>query len=159
MTGKRIHPDRLRRDGASQVRFLRQYRGENERACRCYAVHRPVDIRRLHLLFYVMEIRETLFDDLTFESRSVPGSGREQRTMTKEGLSLDRLKNLEEKINAAVERVKALKEEKTLLEKKIRDYESVLEDKNREIEVLKSEKSSIGSQIQELLDELETIEA
>ncbi|MGC2064240.1 MAG: cell division protein ZapB [Thermodesulfovibrionales bacterium] len=72
---------------------------------------------------------------------------------------MDRLKNLEEKINAAVERVKALKEEKTLLEKKIRDYESVLEDKNREIEVLKSEKSSIGSQIQELLDELETIEA
>jgi chromosome segregation ATPase len=106
-----------------------------------------------------MEIRETLFDDLTSESRSVPGSGRTQTTMTKEGLSLDRLKNLEEKINAAVERVKALKEERTLLERKIRDFESVLEDKNREIEALKSEKSSIGSQIQELLDELDTIEA
>ena len=105
-----------------------------------------------------MEIRETLFDDLTFESRSVPGSGRAQKTMTKEGLSLDRLKNLEEKINAAVERVKALKEEKALLERKIRDFEAVLEDKNHEIETLKSEKSSIGSQIQELLDELETIE-
>jgi chromosome segregation ATPase len=106
-----------------------------------------------------MEIRETLFDDLTFESRSVTCSGRTKTTITKEGLSMDRLKNLEEKINAAVERVKALKEEKTLLERKLRDYESVLEDKNREIEALKSEKSSIGSQIQELLDELETIEA
>jgi chromosome segregation ATPase len=106
-----------------------------------------------------MEIRETLFDDLTFESGSVSGSGRAQTTMTKEGRSLDRLKNLEEKINAAVERVKALKEEKTLLERKLRDYEAVLEDKNREIEALKSEKSSIGSQIQELLDELDTIEA
>ncbi len=31
---------------------------------------------------------------------------------------MDRLKNLEEKISVAVERVKALKEEKSLLEKK-----------------------------------------
>lgn len=105
-----------------------------------------------------MEIRESLFDDLTAESGSVSGPEHEQTTMTKEGLSLDRLKNLEEKINAAVERVKALKEEKTLLERKLRDFESALEDKNREIEALKTEKSSIGSQIQELLDELDTIE-
>ena len=105
-----------------------------------------------------MEIRESLFDDLSAESGSVSGSEHEQTTMTKEGLSLDRLKNLDEKINAAVERVKALKEEKTLLERKLRDFESALEDKNREIEALKTEKSSIGSQIQELLDELDTIE-
>lgn len=71
---------------------------------------------------------------------------------------MDRLKNLEEKINAAVERVKALKEEKTLLERKIRDLEAVLEERNREVEALKSEKTSIGSQIQELLDELDTVE-
>jgi chromosome segregation ATPase len=71
---------------------------------------------------------------------------------------LDRLKNLEEKITAAVERVKALKEEKTLFERKIRDLESLLEEKNREIEAMKSEKSSIGSQLEELLHELETIE-
>ncbi|MDA8083331.1 MAG: cell division protein ZapB [Nitrospiraceae bacterium] len=71
---------------------------------------------------------------------------------------MDRLKNLEEKINAAVERVKALKEEKSLLEKRIRDLETVIGDRDREIEGLKTEKSSIGSQIQELLNELDTIE-
>ncbi len=71
---------------------------------------------------------------------------------------MDRLKNLEEKINAAVEKVKALKEEKVLLERKIRELETVLNEKNLEIEGLKSEKTSIGSQIQELLNELDTIE-
>ena len=71
---------------------------------------------------------------------------------------MDRLKNLEEKINAAVDRVKALKEEKSLLEKRIRDLETVIGDRDREIEGLKTEKSSIGSQIQELLNELDTIE-
>jgi len=71
---------------------------------------------------------------------------------------LDRLKNLETKITAAVEKVKALKEEKSVLERKIRELEAVVNEKNIEIESLRSEKSSIGSQIQELLDELETIE-
>ena len=72
---------------------------------------------------------------------------------------MDRFRNLEEKITAAVERVKSLKEEKTQLERKIRDLEALLDEKNREVEGLKSEKSSIGSQIQELLNELDTIEA
>jgi len=71
---------------------------------------------------------------------------------------LDRLRNLEEKIAMAVERVKALKEEKTVLEKKIKDMETILNAKNQEIEALRSEKSSIGNQIQELLTELETLE-
>lgn len=71
---------------------------------------------------------------------------------------MDRLKNLEEKITAAVERVKALKEEKSLLERKIRDLESLLGERNQEIETLKSERSSIGSQLEELLNELDTIE-
>jgi len=71
---------------------------------------------------------------------------------------LDRLKNLEEKITAAVERVKALKEEKSLLERKIRDLESLLDERNQEVETLKSERNSIGSQLEELLNELDTIE-
>ncbi|MDA8104153.1 MAG: hypothetical protein M0Z71_02115 [Nitrospiraceae bacterium] len=71
---------------------------------------------------------------------------------------MDRLKNLEQKITAAVERVKALKEDKALLERKIRDLESLLDERNQEIETLKSEKSSIGSQLEELLNELDTIE-
>ncbi len=71
---------------------------------------------------------------------------------------MDRLKNLEEKITTAVERVKALKEEKTMLERKVRELEILLNDKNQEVEALRSEKSSIGNQIAELLSELEAIE-
>ena len=71
---------------------------------------------------------------------------------------MDRLKNLEEKITAAVERVKALKEEKIGLEKKIRELQSLLDEKSQEVESLKSEKRSIGTQLEELLNELETTE-
>ncbi len=71
---------------------------------------------------------------------------------------MERLRNLEEKIAVAVERVKALKEEKTLLEKKIREYEQILNQKNMEIESMKSEKSSIGTQLEELLAELDTLQ-
>jgi chromosome segregation ATPase len=71
---------------------------------------------------------------------------------------VDRLKNLEEKIAAAVDRVKALKEEKISLEKKIREMEAVLNDKNQEIEMLRNEKTNIKSQVEELLEELETLE-
>lgn len=71
---------------------------------------------------------------------------------------MDRLKNLEEKIATAVDRVKALKEEKISLEKKIRELEALLDDKNREVESLKDEKTSIKTQVEELLEELETLE-
>lgn len=71
---------------------------------------------------------------------------------------MDRLRSLEEKITAAVERVKALKEEKNLLEKKIKDLEIILNEKNQEIEWLRSEKNSIGNQLEELLHELDTLE-
>ena len=77
---------------------------------------------------------------------------------TKEVAQVDRLKNLEEKIAVAVDRVKALKEEKVSLEKKIKELESLLDEKNTEIESLKSEKTSIKSQVEELLEELETLE-
>ncbi|MBI5639407.1 MAG: hypothetical protein HZA17_03180 [Nitrospirae bacterium] len=71
---------------------------------------------------------------------------------------MDRLKSLDEKITAAVERVKALKEEKILLAGKIKDLEELLNEKNQEIERLRSEKRSVGSQLEELLSELETLE-
>ena len=106
-----------------------------------------------------MEFRETLFDDQTLGSRSVSETTLKRTTIKKEDLPVDRLRNLEDKINAAVERVKALKEEKVQLEHKISDLQNLLNEKNIEIEALKSEKTSIGSQIQELLDELDTIEA
>lgn len=71
---------------------------------------------------------------------------------------MERLKNLEEKIAVAVERVKALKEEKTLLERKLGEYEDLLNEKNQEIEAMKTEKSSIGTQLEELLTELDTFQ-
>ncbi len=72
--------------------------------------------------------------------------------------SLDRLKSLEEKITAAVERVKALKEEKIFLEKKIKELEALLNEKTQEVEWLRSEKTTIGGQIEELLHELDSLE-
>jgi chromosome segregation ATPase len=104
-----------------------------------------------------MESGKTLFDG-TVAGETVGKPGNDSLTIQREVLPLDRLKNLEEKITAAVERVKALKEEKTLLDKRIRDLEALLNEKNQEIEAMKSEKSSIGSQLEELLNELETIE-
>ncbi len=97
-----------------------------------------------------------LFGDMTRDDadRSEKGSP----NIMREVLPLDRLKNLEEKITGAVERVMALKEEKSLLERKVRDLEGLLNEKNQEIEALRSEKSSIGNQIAELLNELEAIE-
>ena len=71
---------------------------------------------------------------------------------------MDRLKNLEEKIAVAVDRVKALKEEKISLDRKIRELEAVLNEKNQEIESLRNEKTTIKSQVEELLEELETLE-
>ncbi len=98
---------------------------------------------------------KSLFDDDTVlnskTDEKIPG-------IKKEGRPLDRLKNLEEKITTAVERVKSLKEEKISLDKKIKELETILNEKNQEIEALKSEKTSIKNQVEELLTELETLE-
>jgi septal ring factor EnvC (AmiA/AmiB activator) len=103
-----------------------------------------------------MKWEKTLFDAVSRDDAA--GSGEASPNMMREVPPLDRLKNLEEKITAAVERVKALKEEKTMLERKVRDLETLLNEKSQEIEALRSEKSSIGNQIAELLSELEAME-
>ena len=101
---------------------------------------------------------KTLFDD------DSPDKGNPERPedtfydRKKETIPLERLKNLEEKIAAVVVRVKALKEEKISLERKIRELENLLNEKNQVIESLTAEKTSIKSQVEELLNELETIE-
>jgi len=105
-----------------------------------------------------MEWGKTLFDDDTRKEESGEITKSDSSQIHREVRPLDRLKNLEEKISAAVERVKALKEEKTNLEKKIKKLEALLDEKSQEVESLKSEKSSIGSQLEELLNELETTE-
>jgi chromosome segregation ATPase len=108
-----------------------------------------------------MEWGKTLFDDDACREESAGGAKGDSSTIYTdytEVRPLDRLKNLEEKITTAVERVKALKEEKTNLEKKIKDLQALLDEKSQEVESLKSEKRSIGSQLEELLSELETTE-
>jgi chromosome segregation ATPase len=77
---------------------------------------------------------------------------------TKEDKTLNRLKNLDEQIAGAVSKVKALKEEKGLLERKIKELEASLDEKNQEVERLSSEKNGIKSQLEELLHELETLD-
>jgi len=70
---------------------------------------------------------------------------------------LERLKNLEDKITTAIERVKTLKEEKFVMQRKIKELEGLLNEKNEEIEQLRYEKNTIRNQIEGLLDELETL--
>jgi len=102
--------------------------------------------------------KQSLFDQDIIEAGRADNIRGDSSNINTEVLPVDRLKNLEEKITAAVEKVKALKDEKTLLERKIKDLEAIVDEKNQEIHALKSEKSSIGSQLEELLGELETIE-
>jgi chromosome segregation ATPase len=105
-----------------------------------------------------MKSEKSLFDDDTAHDASTGRSEHRAQKIRREVPPLDRLRSLEEKITAAVERVKALKEEKILLEKKIKDLEMMLNEKNQEIELLRTEKSSIGHQLEELLHELDSLE-
>jgi len=106
-----------------------------------------------------MAWKASLFDDEPLAPSSFSsGEAPAHISKSKEVAPVERLKNLEEKIATAVDRVKALKEEKLSLERKIRELESLLEDKNREVESLREEKTSIKSQVEELLEELETLE-
>ena len=91
-------------------------------------------------------MKKTLFDNET------------NADVTKEDKPLNRLKNLDEKIAGAVSKVKALKEEKVLLERRIQELEARLDEKNQEVERLSSEKTAIKNQLEELLNELETLD-
>ncbi|MDP2753095.1 MAG: cell division protein ZapB [Nitrospirota bacterium] len=71
---------------------------------------------------------------------------------------MEKLKILEEKIAATIERVKTLREEKAVMERKIKELEGLLNEKNQEVEQLRSEKNIIKGQIEGLLSELETLE-
>ncbi|MCE5313000.1 MAG: cell division protein ZapB [Nitrospiraceae bacterium] len=71
---------------------------------------------------------------------------------------MDLLKTFDEKIATAVEKVKALKDENAELKLKLREFETLLSIKDDELQRLSGEKSSIRSQIEDLLDELDSIE-
>ncbi len=71
---------------------------------------------------------------------------------------MNRLKNLDEKIAGAVNKVRALKEEKSTLERKIKELEAQLDEKSQEVERLTSEKNAIKGQLEDLLGELDTLD-
>jgi predicted nucleic acid-binding Zn-ribbon protein len=94
-------------------------------------------------------LKKTLFDN---------NQRRDQSTgLRKEVTSLERLKSLEDKITTAIDRVKTLKEEQFIMQRKIKELEGILNEKNEEIEQLRYEKDIIRNQIEGLLDELETL--
>ena len=71
---------------------------------------------------------------------------------------MERLKELDDKIAAAIGKVKALKEEKAVLQDRVNELERALSEKDDETQRLASEKTVIRDQIEGLLNELETIE-
>jgi chromosome segregation ATPase len=76
----------------------------------------------------------------------------------KEVISVDKIKNLEEKISSAIEKVKSLKNENGQLNDRIKELEGILSQRDAEISSLSSEKDSIRGHVEELLGELESLE-
>jgi uncharacterized coiled-coil DUF342 family protein len=97
-----------------------------------------------------MVFKKTLFDDDQLKDQP--------KDLKKEVQPLEKLKSLEDKITTAIERVKTLKEEKTLLERRIKELEGLLDEKNQEVEQLRAEKNVIKSQLEGLLNEIETLD-
>jgi FtsZ-binding cell division protein ZapB len=97
-----------------------------------------------------MVFNRTLFDDDQIIDQ--PQNGK------KEAMPLEKLKTLEDKITSAIEKVKTLKEEKAVTDRRIKELEQLLDQKNEEAEQLKGEKISIKSQLESLLNEIETLE-
>lgn len=67
------------------------------------------------------------------------------------------LKTFDEKIAIAVEKVKTVKEERDRLRKRVEELEGVIKSRDLEIERLNTEKASIKQQIEDLLNELDSI--
>ena len=97
-----------------------------------------------------MVLQKTLFDDSQHENHS--------EDFKKEDTPLDKLRSLEDKIATAIERVKTLKEEKAITDRKIKELEEILDEKNQELQQLRAEKSVVKNQLETLLGEIETIE-
>ena len=71
---------------------------------------------------------------------------------------MEMLKTFEEKITYAIEKIKILKEEKGGLERKIEELKDMIDSKNQEIERLNVERTSIKTQLEDLFNELESID-
>jgi uncharacterized coiled-coil DUF342 family protein len=97
-----------------------------------------------------MVLQKTLFDDNQHENHS--------EDFEKEVTPLDKLRSLEDKIATAIERVKTLKEEKAITDRKIQELEEMLDEKNQELQQLRAEKNLVKTQLETLLGEIESIE-
>ena len=71
---------------------------------------------------------------------------------------MDSLKVFEEKISYAIEKIKSLKEEKAALERRITELETIIKQKDAEIENLNEDKFKIKGQIEDLVRELDNIQ-
>ncbi len=78
--------------------------------------------------------------------------------VSRKGGVMNMLNTFEEKITYAVEKIKMLKEEKNNLVKHIEELESMIKSKDHEIDKLMVEKASIKTQIEDLFNELDSIE-
>lgn len=106
---------------------------------------------------------KNLFDDITGNATtdSQKSQGHLKAPISKKGKEdapLDRLRNLDESIAAAIEKIKALKETKKVLNQRIKDLETQLNEKNMELERTSTEKIAIKGQITDLLNELEKLD-
>ena len=68
------------------------------------------------------------------------------------------LNTFEEKITYAVEKIKMLKEEKNNLVKQMEELENIMKSKDTEIDKLMAEKALIKTQLEDLFNELDSIE-
>ena len=76
----------------------------------------------------------------------------------KEDIPVEQFRNLDSKVAEAIQKVKTLKDEKAALERRIKELEDMLTQKDADLMTLREEKTSIKEQIEELLGELEAIE-
>lgn len=76
----------------------------------------------------------------------------------KEDKPLDSVNDLRNKLALVIEKVKLLKDEKSKLEVRVQELESQLALKEKEVREIAFDKVSIKDQINDLLNELETIE-
>ncbi|HIJ59636.1 MAG TPA: cell division protein ZapB [Nitrospirae bacterium] len=72
---------------------------------------------------------------------------------------METVKVLAEKISQAVDKINTLKEEKSALTNKVSELEALLRQKDEEIKTLHEEKYRIKGQIEDLVKELDEIEA
>lgn len=71
---------------------------------------------------------------------------------------MELLKTFEERLALAIEKIKALKQEKENLQKRVKELEEMVKTKEMEIDNILSEKNSIKKQIEKLLNDLESLE-